>query len=91
MKDQFITNNDFNYFIIKGCEPLIHDGIKSHPTYEAMLSEVCKMTSTDIDEIEGMELVLVKEANDHFTFIIHGQSFEKVGYNLVDFIINFEM
>ena len=89
--DQFITNDRFNYFIVKDSEPLVHFSLKRYPTYEAMLSEVSKMTSTDIDEILGAELVLVKQADDHFTFIIHGQRFDNVGYNLISYMINFEM
>jgi len=90
--DQFITNDSFNYFIVKDCEPLVHFSLKRHPTYEAMLDEVSKMTLTDIDEILGNELVLVKQADDHFTLIYqYAQRFEKVGYNLISYMINFEM
>ena len=91
MKTQYILNSRGIFFVVKDCEPLTHKAIKSYATYEALLAAACEALALDHDEVLGMELTIVRKADHHFDYGIHGLSFEKIGYDLVEFIINFEM
>jgi|TARA_R110000822_G_scaffold66933_3_gene163359 hypothetical protein len=91
MQEQYILTEKGIFFVVKDCEPITHNAIKSYPDYEALLAATCEALACDYDEVLGMELIIVRKADHHFDFVIHGQSFEKIGYDLVEFIINFEM
>jgi len=91
MKTQYISNSHQAWFVIENSEPLIHEDLKSHLTYEGMVFEVAESTECDYEDLLHMEFTITVKGSDLFTMVDdRGFGDEYEDTNLLDFIVQFE-